>query len=71
MNTTIAKAFQTEVYQHFGTRDYLLWSRDHSDAWVKKLQDKRIFSYSKVAGDIAEIVQKYVTILQHKTKKAH
>jgi len=64
----LEKEFNEEAYKHFNGGGYSFWVMEESDRWFKKLNDIRISSYSKVAGDFAEIVQKYFRILTNKVK---
>jgi hypothetical protein len=68
--TETETAFKEAAYNHFDKGDYLVRIIDQSDEWFKKLNDKRISSYSKVAGDFAEMVQKYLNIFEKKREKA-
>ncbi|MES2409366.1 MAG: hypothetical protein V4509_03640 [Patescibacteria group bacterium] len=51
------------IKRYTETRDALKFLLDESDTLVKKLHDKETTSYSRQAGNIAEIIKKYIEIL--------
>lgn len=55
--------FNAVATEHYGEKnDALNWLRTESDDLVRQLNDKDSSSYSRMAGNVAELVQKYAQI---------
>jgi hypothetical protein len=54
---------RTAYARVLGPRDSLVFLREESDDLVKKVGDMESTSYSRAAGNVAELVQKYLDIL--------
>ncbi|PJA47726.1 hypothetical protein CO172_00510 [Candidatus Uhrbacteria bacterium CG_4_9_14_3_um_filter_36_7] len=54
-----------ELYEHDASKDALIYLWKSSDRRVRELLDQKTTSYSRAAGNIAELVQKYVRIFPH------
>ena len=57
--------FHDALYEHYlgPTKDALVFLREESDALMKKTGDLETTSYSRAAGNVAELVQKYLGVL--------
>lgn len=56
--------FHDVAYDHYLIKkDFLPWLRSDSDSLAKKLHDTESTTYSRMAGNVAELVKKYVQIL--------
>ena len=60
----VSKRFHDEGYDHFlSKKDALKWIYNDSDRVVLEEKDRVATSYSRAAGNIAELVKKYMTVL--------
>lgn len=67
--TDAEKQAINEVYEAYNSKKYIYFIFDKSDNWLVKLKDKNISSYSKCAGDIAEMILRYYNLKDAWTKK--